>query len=75
MNWSKFIRQSHRWLSMTFTVSMIIVFVALALGEPAEWVYYLPLYPLVLLLFSGLYLFVLPYTARWRGNRRTVRPN
>jgi len=25
-----------------------------------------------LLLFSGLYLFALPYTARWRSGRRTV---
>jgi hypothetical protein len=30
---------------------------------------YLPLAPLALLAITGLYLFVLPYVARWRGRR------
>ncbi|AVT33963.1 MULTISPECIES: hypothetical protein [unclassified Plantactinospora] len=75
MNWSRVIRQSHRWLSIAFTVTVIATFVALTQEEPAAWVFYLPLFPLVLLLFSGLYLFVLPYSARWRGRRRTARPD
>jgi len=32
---------------------------------------YLPLLPLALLLLTGLYLFVLPYAARWRSGRPT----
>jgi hypothetical protein len=32
---------------------------------------YSPLQPLALLLFSGLYLFVLPYTAKRRSGRST----
>ena len=32
---------------------------------------YLPLLPLALLLFTGLYLFVLPYATKWRSGRRT----
>jgi hypothetical protein len=32
---------------------------------------YVPLFPLALLLLSGLYLFVLPYATRWRSGRRT----
>jgi hypothetical protein len=36
-------------------------------GQPPEWITYSPLLPLALLLFSGLYLFVLPYTARRRS--------
>jgi hypothetical protein len=32
---------------------------------------YSPLLPLALLLFTGLYLFALPYLTRWRGRRRT----
>ena len=32
---------------------------------------YLPLLPLVLLLFTGLYLFVLPYATKWRGDAPT----
>ena len=30
---------------------------------------YSPLLPLFLLLFTGLYMFVLPYAAKWRGAR------
>ena len=32
---------------------------------------YLPLLPLFLLLFTGLYMFVLPYATEWRSGRRT----
>jgi len=65
-NW---IRQSHRWLSIAFTLTVIANFVAMGLGEPPPWVVYSPLVPLFLLLFSGLYMFVLPYV----GNRRSER--
>jgi hypothetical protein len=44
-------------------------FVAMGLGTPPAWVVYSPLLPLFLLLFSGLYMFVLPYTDKWRGAR------
>ena len=71
MNWTKWIRQTHRWLSIAFTVTVIANFVALARGEPPAWVTYSPLLPLALLLFSGLYLFVLPYSARRRSGRRS----
>ena len=67
------IRQTHRWLSIAFTLTVIANFVALTQGQPPAWVTYSPLPPLALLLFSGLYLFVLPYAARWRGARRTSR--
>ena len=45
----------------------------LAMGEkgPAVWLGLLAALPLVLLLVTGLYLFVLPYATRWRGGRRT----
>ncbi|GAB3151220.1 hypothetical protein GCM10027290_39980 [Micromonospora sonneratiae] len=72
MNWNKWVRQIHRWLSITFTVTVVIAFVALAQKEPALWMSYLPLLPLALLLFSGLYLFALPYAAKWRSRRRTT---
>jgi hypothetical protein len=32
---------------------------------------YSPLLPLALLLFTGLFLFVLPYGTQWRSARRT----
>ena len=31
----------------------------------------LAVFPLALLLFTGLYLFVLPYAIKWRSGRRT----
>lgn len=70
MNWSKWIRQFHRWVSILFTVIVVAIFVALGLGqEPAEWAYYLPLLPLALLMLTGLYMFVLPYFAKQRAKR------
>ena len=67
MSWNNSIRQTHRWTSIAFTVAVIANFVAMAQGEPPAWVTYSPLLPLALLLFTGLYLFVLPYTAKRRS--------
>jgi hypothetical protein len=68
MDLNKWFRQIHRWLSIVFTVTVIANFVALAQGGgmPPPWVTYSPLLPLALLLITGLYLFGLPYAARWR---------
>jgi hypothetical protein len=64
------IRQIHRWLSIIFTATVVANFVAMGLGEPPAWVVYAPLLPLFLLLFTGLYMFALPYTATWRSAQR-----
>jgi hypothetical protein len=62
------IRQSHRWLSIVFTLTVIANFAARAQGgEPPAWITYSPLPPLFLMLLSGLYLFALPYLAKGRG--------
>ena len=68
---SHWIRQTHRWVSIAFTVTVIANFVAMGLrhGQPPAWVTYSPLPPLALLLFSGLYLFALPYSVRCRAGR------
>ena len=71
MNWNHWVRQTHRWLSIAFTVTVIANFVALARGNPPAWVTYSPLPPLAWLLFTGLYLFVLPYATRSRSVRPT----
>ncbi len=70
MNWNNWVRQSHRWLSIAFTVTVIANFAAMGLGEPPLWLVYSPLLPLFLLLFSGLYMFALPYAAKRRSGRR-----
>ena len=66
---SKGIRQFHRWVSIAFTVTVIVNFIVRAVrqGEPPALVTYSPLLPLALLLFTGLYLFVLPYAAKGRS--------
>ena len=71
MNWNRWIRQTHRWLSMAFTTCVIANFAVMGREPLALWVGLFTLLPLALLLFTGLYLFVLPYATRWRGARRT----
>lgn len=63
------IRQVHRWLGIAFTATVIANFAVRAKGQPPPWVTYSPLLPLAVLLLTGLYLFVLPYTAKWRARR------
>ena len=70
MKLSHFVRQSHRWLSILFTLTVLANVAAMTQGPPPAIVTYSPLLPLLLLMFSGLYLFAVPYTARWRAARR-----
>lgn len=73
MNWSKGVRQTHRWLSIVFTLTVIVNFVALGQSEDIrQTVAYLPLLPLGFLLFTGVYMFVLPYASKWRDGRRNA---
>lgn len=67
MNGSIWIRQLHRWLSIIFTATVIANFIAMAMRKAVPWVVYSPLIPLFLLLFTGLYMFVLPYAAKRRS--------
>jgi hypothetical protein len=60
------IRQTHRWVSIVFTLTVIANFVALTQGEPPPWVTYSPLLPLFVLLLSGLFLFAQPYVSKWQ---------
>ena len=72
MNWNQWIRQTHRWLSIFFTVAVIANGIAVARGKYTAWLGLLALLPLALLLFTGLYLFVLPYAGKWRRGSRTT---
>jgi hypothetical protein len=67
-----FIRQFHRWISIVFTLTVIANFVAMTQGQPPALITYSPLLPLALLLFTGLYLFVLPYSSKWRGRSHSI---
>jgi FtsH-binding integral membrane protein len=64
VDWNKFIRRTHRWLSIAFTLTVIANFAAMTQGPPPAWITYSPLPPLFLLLFSGLYMFFLPHLSR-----------
>ncbi|MET1007115.1 MAG: hypothetical protein ABWX96_16320 [Propionibacteriaceae bacterium] len=72
MNWNKVVRQGHRWTAIAFTLSLVVVVVALQVEDAALWLYYLPLVPLVLMLPTGLFMLIQPYASRWRGRRSTV---
>ena len=69
MTWNNGIRQFHRWTSIAFTLTVLANFVVLGMKKQIALVTYAPLLPLALLLFTGLYMFVLPYSARRRQRR------
>ena len=71
MNWNKWVRQTHRWLSIALTVAIIFNGVAVGLKKYTSWMGLLAVVPLALSLFTGLYLFVLPYAIKRRSRRRT----
>ena len=71
MNWNKWIRQTHRWVSMAFTVAVIVNIVAIAQKRYTAAVGLLAVVPLALQFVTGLYLFVLPYATKWRSARGT----
>ena len=72
MSWSAWVRQVHRWLAIAFALAVMVNLVAVVRSAYATWVGALALVPLVLLLVTGLFLFVLPYATRWRTGRRVV---
>ena len=72
MNWNKWIRQTHRWLSIAFALVVIINGVAVAKGKYTNSMGLMAVAVLALLFFTGAYLFVLPYAAKWRSARRAA---
>lgn len=71
MSWNKWFRQVHRWLAIVFTVAVIFNIAALGMDVTAVWIGLVALLPLALLLFTGLYLFALPYVTKWRSGGNT----
>ncbi|MBN9334998.1 hypothetical protein [Devosia sp.] len=70
--WPRWVRLSHRWISVAFVLSVIATSIALAQAEPIMWMSYVPLFPLLLLFLTGTYLFALPYFARWHSRGRAA---
>jgi hypothetical protein len=71
LSWNEGVRQTHRWVSIAFTLAVLANIAVMSVGkQPPAWVTYSPLLPLALLLITGLYLFALPYAIRWRSARR-----
>src|SRR6476469_8727515 len=69
LNWNMSIRQIHLWLSIAFTLAVIVNVIAMMQEKQVVWVGLLALFQLILLLLSGVYLFALPYAAKWSGAR------
>jgi len=69
LNWNKWIRQAHRWLSMAFTLAVIVNVIAIAQKKYTNSLGLLAVIPLALQFFTGLYLFLLPYAAKWRSRQ------
>jgi hypothetical protein len=64
---SGWVRKTHRWLSMLFTLAVLVNVIALARQEQAVWIGLLALFPLIALMLTGLYMFVLPYVSKRTG--------
>lgn len=72
MNWNKWMRQIHRWLSVAFTVVVIVNGIAVVQGKYTNKLGLLAVAALASLFLTGAYLFVLPYAAKWRSARRAA---
>lgn len=72
MSWNKFIRQTHRWLSVAFTLTIIIVGAAAVRGKYTNSMGLVAVFVLAMMFLTGAYLFVLPFAAKWRSTRRVA---
>jgi len=72
MSASAFIRQFHRWTSVGFVAAFVFTSLVLSLKLPLPWAVYSPLPFLFGLAVTGVYMFFLPYAAKWRSGRRVA---
>jgi len=70
LSWNRWVRQIHRWLSIAFTLVVIVNGIAVAQGKYNAKLGILAVIPLALMWFTGMYLWILPYAAKWRSGRR-----
>ncbi|HEY1808115.1 MAG TPA: hypothetical protein VGG42_06100 [Acidobacteriaceae bacterium] len=66
MRWNQWMRQIHRWLSVAFTLAVLINLVAVLRGKYTSALGLVAVAPLALMFLTGVYLFMLPYAVRWR---------
>ncbi len=66
MNLNPLIRQIHRWLSIAFTLSVIVYVVVVSRGPVPVWLNIFPAGSLILMFVTGAWLFVLPYVVKAR---------
>ncbi len=72
MNWNQWIRQTHRWVSIAFTIGVIVNGVAVAMKKYTNAVGLDGAAPARLPpLHRPILRFILPYAARW-GRKRPV---
>jgi hypothetical protein len=60
------IRRFHRWTCIVFTVAVIINTVAAIMKVQEVWIGLLALFPLILLMITGLNMFFRPYFSKER---------
>jgi ATP/ADP translocase len=71
MKTPNFMRQFHRWTSIVFTVAVLINLVAVAMKVNEVWIGLLALFPLILLMITGLYMFAKPYFGKTSAEQAT----
>jgi len=58
-------RAVHRWTALVFTLIVAAIFAAQGMGAtPVEWVYFLPLAPLLVMFLTGAWMWVRHYWPR-----------
>ncbi|HZQ18585.1 MAG TPA: hypothetical protein VFA90_07670 [Terriglobales bacterium] len=67
---NRWIRQIHRWLSVALTLAMILNIIAIAEKKYTNSVGLVAVVPFGFLFFTGMYLFLLPYSKKWRSSQR-----
>jgi hypothetical protein len=72
MNWNRWMRQLHRWISVVFTLAVIANGITVVQGKYNQKLGLAAVFVLALLLITGLYLLVLPYAVKWRSVRRVA---
>jgi hypothetical protein len=69
LNWNRWIRQAHRWISIAFTVAVILNGVAVARGRYTSRLGLMVVLPLALLMLTGICLFALPFVSQGHAAR------